>query len=316
MAVDSLTGLPDYMMQDQTPRQVKGSGNPILTSLAKGWLTQNKKNQAPGNPIAQALQKWKGGNPGTGLSIDTGVGVLDAAQAANAGTGLVSQASGGAGALDAVSSSGLGAGVSGANSAGGYLTNTGRALDTGFGDTGLGGGLRASDAGAGMQVSDANSIQYSAASDGGTGTATTGGAATDNSSAYLGAVTGALSGISAGEQNYYNDPDMTSKRDGFGTEHPDYRATVGGGTVGGLMGYYGNGYANGLIQPVVDWLHPGMEQFTRGLINTGQSITGDSTGAMLLDPIGTPASGKYSDEQIAEDKIRMSLFGGLGQYLK
>ena len=313
MAVNSLNGLPTDVMQDSEPQRVRGSANPILTALAKGWLTKGKQT----NPMAAALQKFAGGQGGVGLRPESGW-VLDLAGQAATGTGLVSQGTFGQGGLDAISSGGLAGGVtSGANAAGGYLTSTGRAAETGFGDSGLGGGLRASDAGPGMTVSDADAIQYSAASDGGTGSATSGGAS-PNGGSWTGAVTGALAGMGQGEKNYYSDPDMTSKRDGFGTQHPDYRAGIGGGTVGGLLGYYGGSVGSAIAGPVVEWLHPGMEQFTRGLVNTGHSLTGDSTGAMLLDPIGTPASGKYSNHDIEQDRLNLQkklLLGGLAEYL-
>jgi hypothetical protein len=110
-----------------------------------------------------------------------------------------------------------------------------------------------------------------------------------------GAVGGALSGAAAGHMNHQNDPNMRNKKDGFGTKYRDNRAEVGGAVLGGVMGYYGLG---GLAGPAVTAAHPVMEPTTRWLINTGDSF-GGAGGALMMDPIGTVASGKYSGEELA-----------------
>lgn len=110
-----------------------------------------------------------------------------------------------------------------------------------------------------------------------------------------GAASGAMQGAMAGHMNYQNDPNMSNKKDGFGTHYRDNRAEVGGAVLGGVMGYYGLGELAG---PAVTAAHPVMEPTTRWLINTGDSF-GGAGGALMMDPIGTVSSGKYSGEQLA-----------------
>lgn len=110
-----------------------------------------------------------------------------------------------------------------------------------------------------------------------------------------GAVGGALAGAAAGHMNYQNDPNMSNQRDGFGTKYRDNRAEVGGAVLGGVMGYYGLG---GMAGPAVQAAHPVMEPTTRWLINTGDSF-GGAGGALMMDPIGTVASGKYDGKELA-----------------
>lgn len=110
---------------------------------------------------------------------------------------------------------------------------------------------------------------------------------------YGGAAVGGLMGAYQGHQNYLNDPNMRNQKDGFGTAHRDYRAEVGGGTLGGVMGWYGGPIGAALAGPTVKLVHPFMEKGTRGVINFGDKV-GGSSGALALDPIGTVASGKYS----------------------
>ena len=110
-----------------------------------------------------------------------------------------------------------------------------------------------------------------------------------------GAVGGALSGAAAGHMNYQNDPNMRNQKDGFGTKYRDSRAEVGGAVLGGVMGYYGLG---GLAGPAVTAAHPVMEPTTRWLINTGDQM-GGAGGALMMDPIGTVASGKYDGKELA-----------------
>jgi len=110
-----------------------------------------------------------------------------------------------------------------------------------------------------------------------------------------GAAQGAMAGFAAGQYNYENDPVMKSGKDGFGENYPDYRAQVGGAVLGGVMGYYGLG---ALAGPAVIAAHPVAEPATRWAINTGDKM-GGAGGALMLDPFGTVASGKYSGEELA-----------------
>ena len=110
-----------------------------------------------------------------------------------------------------------------------------------------------------------------------------------------GVVGGALSGAAAGHMNYQNDPNMRNQKDGFGTKYRDSRAEVGGAVLGGVMGYYGLG---GMAGPAVTAAHPVMEPTTRWLINTGDSF-GGAGGALMMDPIGTVASGTYDAGELA-----------------
>lgn len=119
----------------------------------------------------------------------------------------------------------------------------------------------------------------------------------DSGGSYMGAATGALAGYGAGKKNYYTDPAMRSGEDGFGKYHRDYRAEVGGGTLGGVVGYYSNGYANPIIPQLVEWVHPYAQDMTRDMIMLGDKA-GGAYGAMMVDPIGTWASGKYSNSDL------------------
>lgn len=120
----------------------------------------------------------------------------------------------------------------------------------------------------------------------------------DSGGSYLGAATGALAGYGAGKKNYYTDPAMRSGEDDFGKYHRDYRAEVGGGVGGGVIGYFSEGLANPLIPALVEWSHPYMQDMTRDMIMLGDRA-GGAYGAMLVDPIGTWASGRYSNADLA-----------------
>lgn len=104
---------------------------------------------------------------------------------------------------------------------------------------------------------------------------------------------GALAGYNQGAQNYRDDPNMWSGKDGYGKYHKDYRAEVGGGILGGVMGYYGGPVGAALAGPAVKFVHPYAEKGTRAVINAGDKV-GGSGGALMVDPIGTVSSGKYS----------------------
>ena len=128
--------------------------------------------------------------------------------------------------------------------------------------------------------------------------------------AYAGAAGGALGGYMAGRENYANDPNMSNQKDGFGTKHKDYRAEVGGGTLGGVMGYFGGPIGAALAGPTVKAVHPFMEKGTRKVINFGDKV-GGAGGALMLDPIGTAASGKYSWGELGKG----ALLGPAGKWL-
>lgn len=142
------------------------------------------------------------------------------------------------------------------------------------------------------------------------GGASTGGAqgnAGAFSGSWAGVPGGAISGAMAGHQAAKNDPDMSNGKDGFGKHYRDSRAEVGGAVLGGVMGYYGLGAMAG---PAVTAAHPVMEPTTRWLINTGDKF-GGAGGALMMDPIGTVASGKYS----AGDLAKGALLGPLSKYV-
>lgn len=124
---------------------------------------------------------------------------------------------------------------------------------------------------------------------------------------WAGVPGGAMSGALAGHQAAQNDPNMSSGKDGFGKHYRDSRAEVGGAVAGGVMGYYGLG---ALAGPAVTASHPFMEPATRWLINTGDSF-GGAGGALMMDPIGTVASGKYSGGELAKG----FLLGPLSKYV-
>lgn len=122
-----------------------------------------------------------------------------------------------------------------------------------------------------------------------------GGGGMGSGAGWGGVVGGALSGAAAGYANSQMDPNMSNQKDGFGTNYRDSRAEVGGAVLGGVMGYYGLG---GLAGPAVTAAHPVMEPATRWAINTGDQF-GGAGGALMMDPIGTVASGKYSGKELA-----------------
>lgn len=118
----------------------------------------------------------------------------------------------------------------------------------------------------------------------------------DSGGSWLGAVIGGIKGYQAGRNNYETDSAMTSGEDGYGKYHHDARAEVGGGIGGAYLGYLG---ASPISEGAVEWSHPIMQDATRSVINTGDDA-GGAYGAMVADPIGSMASGKYSWEQIKD----------------
>jgi hypothetical protein len=129
--------------------------------------------------------------------------------------------------------------------------------------------------------------------------------------AAMSAAGGAVSGLMAGQRNYQTDPNMQNKKDGFGTKYMDARAHVGGTILGGAMGYFGGPAGAALAGPTVMGVHQIAEPTTRALINFGDSW-GGAGGALMMDPIGTMSSGKYSVGQLAKGM----LLGPLGKFIK
>ena len=117
--------------------------------------------------------------------------------------------------------------------------------------------------------------------------------------AAMSAVGGGLAGLAAGHQNYLTDPNMTNKRDDFGTKYPDLRAHVGGAMLGATLGYFGGPVGAALAGPAVTLAHKAAEPTTRFMINFGDKW-GGAGGALMTDPIGTVSSGKYSLGQLGK----------------
>lgn len=128
--------------------------------------------------------------------------------------------------------------------------------------------------------------------------------------AYGGAAGGALAGYMQGRENYKNDPNMWSGEDGYGKYHKDYRAEVGGGTLGGVLGWYGGPIGAAVAGPAVKYAHKFMEPATRKVINFGDKV-GGAGGALMLDPIGTVSTGKYSWGELGKG----ALLGPAGKWL-
>jgi len=116
---------------------------------------------------------------------------------------------------------------------------------------------------------------------------------------WAGVPQGAANGFMAGVYNSQTDPNMSNKKDGFGTKYRDSRAEVGGAVLGGVMGYYGLG---SLAGPATIAAHKFMEPATRSAIKWGDSW-GGAGGALMVDPIGTVASGKYSGGELAKGAL-------------
>jgi hypothetical protein len=116
------------------------------------------------------------------------------------------------------------------------------------------------------------------------------------------AVGGAIAGYSQGRQNYRDNPNMWNGKDGYGKYHRDYRAELGGGVLGGVLGYFGGPFGAAVAGPVVKYAHKVMEPTTRKVVNFGDKVGGVG-GAMMLDPISTAASGKYSWGQVGKGAL-------------
>jgi hypothetical protein len=98
----------------------------------------------------------------------------------------------------------------------------------------------------------------------------------------------------AGHYISQTDPNLSNQKDGFGKNWQDRRAYVGGAITGGVMGYYGLG---ALAGPATITASKFMEPATRAAIKWGDSW-GGAGGALMLDPIGAVASGKYSGGEL------------------
>jgi len=134
---------------------------------------------------------------------------------------------------------------------------------------------------------------------GGSSGASGGGGASGMGGGWAGVPQGAANGFMAGVYNSQTDPNMSNKKDGFGTKYRDSRAEVGGTILGGVMGYYGLG---SLAGPATIAAHKFMEPATRSAIKWGDSW-GGAGGALMVDPIGTLASGKYSGGELAKGAL-------------
>lgn len=185
------------------------------------------------------------------------------------------------------------AGSAGASTSGGGLMDFGSS----FGST----GSSTVAPGTAAAGADATGGIFSSMGMGGGGTA----------AAYGGAAGGALAGYMQGRQNYQDDPNMWNGKDGYGKYHKDYRAEVGGGTLGGVLGWYGGPIGAAVAGPVVKAVHPYAEKGTREVINFGDKV-GGAGGALMLDPIGTVSTGKYSWGELGKG----ALLGPATKWLK
>lgn len=172
---------------------------------------------------------------------------------------------------------------------------------------------------AGIPASEATSGGLNWGGVEGTANAPVGGYATSSDPGWFGkggqlgggwvpAIGGAIAGYSQGAQNYRDDPNMWSGKDGYGKYHKDYRAEVGGGTLGGVMGYFGGPFGAALAGPAVKEAHKVMEPATRSVVNFGDKW-GGATGAMMMDPAAAASSGKYSWGEIFQVPFTKKLFG-------
>jgi len=116
---------------------------------------------------------------------------------------------------------------------------------------------------------------------------------------WAGVPGGVVNGVMAGHYISQTDPNLSNQKDGFGKNWQDRRAYVGGAITGGVMGYYGLG---ALAGPATIAASKFMEPATRAAIKWGDSW-GGAGGALMLDPIGAVASGKYSGGELAKGAL-------------
>ena len=94
--------------------------------------------------------------------------------------------------------------------------------------------------------------------------------------------------------------------DGFGVHSGDNRHMAGKATmqvIGNWLGPVGGGAIGGALAEV---LHPVGEAVSRNVIRAGDKL-GGASGALMLDPIGTTVSGKYSNEELAKGHLGVAL---------
>lgn len=125
------------------------------------------------------------------------------------------------------------------------------------------------------------------------------GGSTGMGAGWGGAASGAVNGFMAGHYVSQTNPNHSNQKDGFGKNWQDRRAYVGGTILGGVMGYYGLG---SLAGPATVYASKFMEPATRAAIKWGDSW-GGAGGALMVDPIGTVASGKYSAKELAKGAL-------------
>lgn len=134
---------------------------------------------------------------------------------------------------------------------------------------------------------------------GGGGGSAGGGGGSGFGAGWAGVPGGAANGFMAGHYVSQTDPNLSNQKDGFGKNWQDRRAYVGGTILGGVMGYYGLG---ALAGPATVYASKFMEPTTRAAIKFGDSW-GGAGGALMLDPIGAVASGKYSTGELAKGAL-------------
>lgn len=125
------------------------------------------------------------------------------------------------------------------------------------------------------------------------------GGASGMGAGWAGVPGGVVNGVMAGHYISQTDPNLSNQKDGFGKNWQDRRAYVGGAITGGVMGYYGLG---ALAGPATILGSKFMEPATRAAIKWGDSW-GGAGGALMLDPIGAVASGKYSTSELAKGAL-------------
>lgn len=96
-----------------------------------------------------------------------------------------------------------------------------------------------------------------------------------------------------------NDPD------GFGKNAPDNRHMAGKATMQAIGNWLGGTYGGMAGSALAEVFHPAGEAISRAVITTGDKMGGPG-GALVLDPIGTTASGKYTNEELAKGHLSVA----------
>lgn len=282
------TDLEVYKDETGEYRYVKtGEKVPVRYAPSVGLEAVQGKKQGGGTGMESDISKYvkkmateSGGNfvgkNGSGVTLEGGQGI-SYSPSSEGGSGLAgasgwsSTAGYSAGDLGGGLSTGSSGGLSGGSGGGGGLSSV-----SGYGSSDLGSGISSN------QGIDSSSLSSSG---GGWGSAFGGAVA---------GVTAAMNRRKKYEDEGREDPVMERARaDGFGEKHEDYRDIVGGGTLGAVLGYFGGPVGAAVAGPVVDAVHPYGEKLTRNLVNFGDDMGGVG-GAMMTDPVGAIASGKYS----------------------